>query len=313
MAFLFFIFIAVVPFLLLYSAGYRIDWENLTFEKTGGIFIHSDLSETRVFVNEEFVESGGVILRNTLVQDLNSNEVYKIRVEKDGYLPWYKDLIVYPNLVTEARIMMIPEKINFETIEQFSYVPATTTLSKATSTKITNKEYKEVLDLFSASSTTATTTLAAKFNTKVQDISSTTVKIVENIVPEYLKKIGIENPDEKEQFKENSKMVAWLESGNIHVVWAGDKQSTPFFFCDIRGCRDKVLISLDTEIEKFDFFPGRNDAFIVSTKNHIFAVEADDRSKQNLQTIFEGKKPEFKLVGNTIFIKDGQALYKTEI
>ncbi len=83
--------------------------------------------------------------------------------------------------------------------------------------------------------------------------------------------------------------------------------------CDTRGCRDEIIVSLDTDIRDFDFFPNRNDAFVVATQNHIFAVEADDRSRQNVQTIFKGKKPEFKLDGSTIFVKDGQDIFSAEI
>jgi len=64
------IFIVGVPFLLAYSSGYRINWEDLTFVKTGGVFIHSDLAGTNVFIDDEFSESGGTLLRNILVQNL---------------------------------------------------------------------------------------------------------------------------------------------------------------------------------------------------------------------------------------------------
>lgn len=314
MVFLFFIFLAAVPFLLSYSAGYRFDLDDLAFVKTGGVFIHSDISETKIFLNGEFTESNGVILRNTLIKNLKSNEVYSIRVEKDGYLPWYKDLIVYPNLVTEAKILMIPTEIPFEAVNKFVVVQSTST--KATSTKVLNPEFKDIEELFNpATSTVATTSVASKIlnNTTQNILPASTTKFIQSFVPDYLKKIGINNIEDKEQFKESNKIVSWLEQGNIHVMWAGDRQSSPFYFCDIRGCRDKILISLDTEIKYFDFFPGRNDAFVVMTENHIFAVETDDRSRQNLQTIYEGKNPQFRLVGNTIFIKDGQELYKAEI
>jgi hypothetical protein len=47
--------------------------------------------------------------------------------------------------------------------------------------------------------------------------------------------------------------------------------------------------------------------------DHIFAVEADDRSKPNVQTIYEGEQPTFRLSGNTIYVVDGEALYTAEI
>lgn len=308
------IFIIGVPVLLAYSAGYRLDFNDFTFEKTGGFFIHSDLSETKVFVNEEYVEGGGRFLKNVLVQNLKSNEVYKIRVEKEGYLPWYKELLVSPNLVIEARVLMMPIEIPFEKVEQFAWVENKDPKVKATSTKVTTEEYKETLEIFTSTSTINRNTIV--FEKEVIKSTSTNPKAtstIQIVVPDYLKDLNIPNIENKKLLKEYNKMVAWVENGDIHMVWSGDYDSTPFFMCDIRGCRDEIIVSLDTDIRDFDFYPNRNDAFVVATQNHIFAVEADDRSKQNIQTIFKGKKPEFKLDGRTIFVKDGQDIFSAEI
>ncbi len=306
------VFFLAIPFLLAYSSGYRIDFEKFNFVKTGGIFIHSDLAGANVFLDDKFSESGGVFLKNVLVQNLKSNEVYFVRVEKEGYLPWYKELFVHPNLVTEARILMLPIEIPFEKIEKFVFVENKDPKIKATSTKVVSDEYKDTLDLF-VSTTTLDKSLVI-FEKEI--IKATTTKATSTtkiLIPAYLEGLKVEGIEKKEELRISNKMVAWLESGDIHVMWSGDYESTPFFFCDIRGCRDQIIISLESDIREFDFFPNRNDAFVVATENHIFAVEADDRSKPNLQTIFKGKKPEFKLNGNTIFVKDGQDIFSAEI
>jgi len=308
------IFVVAVPFLLAYSSGYRLDFSDFTFEKTGGVFIHSDLSETKVFINGEYMEAGGLFLKNVLVQNLKSNETYSIRVEKEGYLPWYKNLLVSPNLVTEARILMMPIEIPFEQIEQFEWVTNLNPNIKATSTKKVTSEYEDTLDIFTATSSLSSNAIV--FEKEIIKSTSTTAKATSTtkiIIPEYLEKLSIKDIENKKQLKENSKMIAWLENGNVHVVWSGDYESTPFFMCDTESCKEKIIISLDTDISYFDFYPNRNDAFVVATQSHIFAVEADDRSEQNLQTIFKGKKPEFRLDDRTIFVKDGQDIYKAEI
>lgn len=308
------IFIVAVPFLLAYSSGYRVDFSDFTFEKTGGVFIHSDLSETKVFINDEYVEAGGLFLKNVLVQNLKSNEIYSIRVEKEGYLPWYKKLIVSPNLVTEARILMMPIEIPFEKVEQFEWVPNKNPNVKATSTKTVTSDYEESLEIFTSTSTVSSNTIVfEKELIKATTTNTKATSTLQTIIPEYLEKLSVKDIENKKQLKEQNKMISWLEGGNIHTMWSGDKESTPFFMCDTESCKEKIIVSLDTDISYFDFYPNRNDAFIVATQNHIFAVEADDRSKQNIQTIFKGKKPEFRLQGNTILVKDGQDIYKAEI
>lgn len=311
--FLFFVFIISIPVLLAYSAGYRVNWEDLSVVKTGGIFIHSDLSGVNIFIDDEYFESGGVLLRNVLVQNLKSNQSYKIRVEKEGYLPWYKELFIYPNIVTEGRILMLPIEIPFEKIEKFLADDSakTSTTTKATTTKLTNSEYTEVFSMFSATSTPDRNLIV--FEEEI--IRSTTTKATSSkiIVPEHLAKLEIKDIEKKKQLRESNKIIAWLEAGDIQVFWTGEYESTPFYFCDIRDCKDNIKVSLKSDIRQFDFFPNRNDAFLVATGAHIFAIEADNRSEPNLQVVYEGKNPQFKLDGSTIFVKDGQELYKAEI
>jgi hypothetical protein len=306
------VFLLGTPFLLAYSTGYRFSFEQFSFVKTGGIFIHADLAGTRVFIDDEFIESNGSILRNTLVQNLESDRLYRVRIEKDNYLPWYKDLYVYPNLVTEGRIMMLPIEIPFEriapTLEE-QVTGTSTKPTKQTKTGIPNPAYVAAIDLF------ATTTVKDAAPTALEQsidklVASTTI---ESLLPDYMQALNIPDLESKEELQEQWRMVAWLEGGNLHLTWAGTKDATPFFFCDVRGCRDRIIVSLDTDIEHFAFYPGRNDVFVVETMDHIFAVEADDRSKPNVQTIYEGEQPTFRLLGNTIYVVDGEALYTAEI
>lgn len=321
---LFILFIIIVPFLVFYASGYRFSFDDFGFSKTGGIFIHSDLSGTKIFLDEEFVEGNGLVFRNTLIQNLTSETIYKVRVEKDNYLPWYKDLIVYPNLVTEGRVLMIPIKIPFESIEATlsSNLLSTGTTTSSSTKPLPNPEYETIADLFTLSTTTQEG-LIFEIETPFNNILPTTTITLGKgtvLLPDYILKLGIPGIETKEMLRDSGRMITWIENGDVNAMWAGNQQSTPFFFCDVRGCRDRILVSLDTDIEYYDFFPNRNDALIVKTGNHIFAVEIDDRSKQNPKTIYEGdlstnsgQGPEFRLVGNTIFIKDGEELYKAEI
>jgi hypothetical protein len=310
------VFILVAPFLIAYSTGYRFSLDKLSFFETGGIFIHNELANTRVYVDEELVESTGLLSKNTLVQNLGAERVYRVRVEKEGHRSWSKELYVYPNLVTEGRPLMLATDIAFEEIAKMQPVQATSTKSTTTKTvraPLINLEYESVSLLF------GTTTPAKEYVFDITDsidallATTSTSTDVSKMIPGYLRELNIPDITKKEQLQERWRTIAWLEDGNVHIMWAGDSENVPFYFCDVRGCRDKVIVSLDTAITHFSFFPGRNDVFIVETQNHVFAVEADDRSKQNVEPIYQGTKPSFRLMGNTIYVRDGEALYKAEI
>lgn len=318
------LFIIAVPILISYSSGLRFNFSDFNFVETGGVYIHSDLSNTNVFINDKFVKNSGTILRNVLVQNLLSEENYSIRVEKEDLYPYYKDVSVYPNMVTEIAVMMLPMEIEFEKVIK------TASSSNSRNNRSDKKDdleftddYLRIIDLFELSTTTdkdieekeLELVVETPFNSK-----ASTTKIVLNnqeinLLPEYILKLDVDEIYKKELLRDEHRIVTWLESGNIHIIWSGKTESTPYYLCDNRGCRDKTVISLDSPISYYDFYPSRNDVLVVSTQNDIFSIEIDDRSKRNMQPIYSSSTsdPIFRLLGNTIFIQDGEDYYKAEI
>ena len=112
------IFIVVGTITILYSRGFRIDFDTLTLEKTGAIFIRTEPKESTLFVNEEEIKrSDGFLLSGTLVKNL-SPQTYDVRVSKEGYIDWINTLPVREGVVTEVKdILLMPETgIPFETV-----------------------------------------------------------------------------------------------------------------------------------------------------------------------------------------------------
>lgn len=302
------IFIIMVPLLLAYSAGYRLG-DALTIVKTGGVYVHSDLANAKVFINDEFIEDNGVFLKNTLIQNLRPNKKYTIRVEKEGYRTWTKELFVQPNLVSEARILMLKNEIDFRKI-LMELVPETSTSTiKETVGKeaksVLNPEYEYLAELFledreQFAVDVATTTLITVKGKKV----ATTTVITEIQLPDSFKDIEIENIEEKKMLRERQKMVSWLENGDVMTVWSGNVDSVPYFFCTDK-CVDLITLNLGDSIKRYDYLPGRDDVLVVLTNQGVFAVEIDSRSAQNIQPILEKRDLDFRIEnGNTIIIKD---------
>jgi len=324
------LFLIGAPGLVLYSTGYRFG-DAFSLVKTGGIFIHSSLSGTEVFIDDEFIENNGVILRNTLIQDLKPNIVHKVFVAKKGYHTWVKELFVFPNLVTEASILMLPTEIETRKINpSLGTIASSISTTTANASILENPEYKIVEEEFASTVQQfeielSTTTLNAKYD--VDDlpgrfISATTsslvrpkeitIKYATTTFPEFILDLETEVGDitEKIELKEKQKMLTWLEGGDVHVRWAGEEETIPFIFC-VDECVSEIVVSLDTNIEKYDFLPGRNDVLIVQTLNDIFAIEIDNRSEPNIQPIFQGNDLDFKVLNNNdIFVKEGDVFYE---
>jgi len=113
-------FICVILFfiisgtLILYTQGYRFDFKNKKFTRIGGLFLKTFPKQVNVYLDDKFVKKTDFIFGSTLIENLLPKK-YKIRVEKEGYFSWEKNLEIKENNVTEARyIILFPKKLNFE-------------------------------------------------------------------------------------------------------------------------------------------------------------------------------------------------------
>jgi hypothetical protein len=70
------VFVMGAPVLILYSTGYRLG-DALSLIKTGGIFIHSNLAGTRVYVDGDFVENNGKVSLAFFVREQKNKQMIK--------------------------------------------------------------------------------------------------------------------------------------------------------------------------------------------------------------------------------------------
>lgn len=289
--------------IVMYSLGYRFsDINNVSsLVKTGGIYVNNDLTNVQVYLDGKYLKNNGLLIRNTLIQNLRPNNSYIVEIRKEGYNWWTKELKVYPSLVTEARVLMLPTEIDLREIKEFLTSEAGPNI--ATGTKpvvLENPEYLDLIELFKPEEV-ATSTIPA----------NSTLLSQEDIVPDYLLKIGITDPEEEENLIIKSKEVALIKNGDVIIYWVDDEKSIPYYYCIEEHCRDEITLDWPDDILKFDFLPGRDDVFVVLNKEGIFAVEIDDRSERNVQTIYKGEDLDFRISDNNrIIVKEGEVFYE---
>ena len=144
------LFALIGPPLVLYARGYRFDLARKKFVATGGLFIKSDPPSAFIYVNgvKRGETSGALrdaIVKPGLITNLLPQE-YDIRVEKKGYAPWVKKLMVVPRQVTEARFVLLfadPNK------------PLTPSRDPVTSAARVTQDGKEVIAVFEQGATTS--------------------------------------------------------------------------------------------------------------------------------------------------------------
>jgi hypothetical protein len=309
------LFILFAPIIVLYSLGYTLD-QNLTIQKTGGIFIHSDVSNTSVFLEKEFYKANGIFIRNTLIQDLVPNKNYLVEIHKEGYQSWIKNIYVYPSIVSEGSVLMLPN--TFETREILKYIDregnATSTTPIKNQTKANNPEFISVSEFFATSTKESITKEIEAVSTSTSASSTTKQK---SKIELFFETIELSDFQDLKNLIINGKEVSWLENGNIQLYWMDDIVSIPYYYCTgekSRTCNNKIVLDWRDEIKRFDYLPGRSDVWIVLSSKGIYAVEVDGRTERNIQTIYTGENLDFRLTqADRLIIKEKSRFFEINL
>jgi len=101
------LFFISVPAALLYSSGYRYK-SGFGLVKTGGIYLSVPYDDAVVSMNGEEIGTTRFLNKSFYIDDL-APSMYAVHVEREGDHPWYRTLVVEPQLVTRAEVVLIPE------------------------------------------------------------------------------------------------------------------------------------------------------------------------------------------------------------
>ncbi len=330
------VFIVGVPLLIGYGTGYRFDtWSTLA--KTGGIFIHSDVGNTHVYLDGVLVERSGALLKNTLIQNLASYEQYEVLVLRDGYHDWRKVLPVSAHVVTEAHTLMLPKDIPWERLEQVATgssrnatnsIEITTerAMAEEVGTTTTQEDvvlldvatYTDLTERFAERERGEFSEVVGATATNTPDGAAGTTTLYGYVFPEDVRDALAAHGTTTAQsmFRERSGMVFWLEAGNVHALWVNPEETRPFYLCtprmteDEHGgvvggvvCEDVLVLDWEDDILRYNTYPGRDDVLVVQVLSGLYAVELDNRSERNIQPIYEGAIADFRVIEEDIVVR----------
>ena len=248
---LFAIFLVVIPVIVFYSFGYRIS-DNFKVVKTGGIYISNNESGASVLLNGKPKKSAGLIDRNILVQNVKPGN-YTVNIEKEGYRPWVKYIKVQEELVEVCFPLLVPSEMKIVEIPKFLPVEKSDSKHKAVkrAKPELNEDYTDVVEIFKKAK-----------------------KPEKSIFPIWnSKEIAALKLGPMRKLK--GKVFLSNEGNKIYVKWIGKKEQLPFF---INSMSKKLVYTPEKKIVSFDFYPKRDDAFIVQFDDgSVFGVEIDTR------------------------------------
>lgn len=272
-------FVLCLPFVLLYSLGYNLG-ENFSIFKTGGIYVYTSESGAEIFVDEELSETTSLFQRGILLKQLSPDQ-YNIKVSKEGYLDWKKNISVEGEKVAEAYPILIPNSPKLINIpKQINKTSATT------SPLITNPVYTEKLSLF------------------------VTKPVIESVT----------STSATSTFVESSKVSAEKEGNILKISWKGMIDRLPFYFCldkNVSCKSDFIAYTTKSPIGHLEFYPERNDIILLVSGDTLFVVELDRRAPQNIIPLYKSKEKsglDFRIIDNeTLVIKEGIVLTELKL
>lgn len=143
------LFLVLLPAVILYADGWRFK-EGIGFVRTGGIYLAVPYPDAVVTLNGETVGHSGFLQREFYFGDL-APAAYSVRVEGLGYRSWSRILVVEPQLVTDARAVLLAEDIELMRL---------ITAGNASSTRLVSRTiYNTYLTAFATSTPVASSTL----------------------------------------------------------------------------------------------------------------------------------------------------------
>lgn len=109
------LFIILLPILLSYSLGYKIDYKNLKIYNTGIVYLNTNPAGASIYINDKLYKD----LTPVQIEAMKPG-TYKIEIRREGYYPWQRELVVRPNMVTKAdRIILFPLARDIKTKQMY--------------------------------------------------------------------------------------------------------------------------------------------------------------------------------------------------
>lgn len=341
-------FVLILPFLILYAAGYRFQFgESTSLISTGGIYVAAERTGAEIYIDDELVRETRAFRRAFYAQSIEPG-THRIHVQKDGHHTWVKELPVYPHLVTEAQAFNLPQvpelriispwrlatgetvvfdEFDLEAVVTNQLFLATTT---ATSSYIADTEYASIITLFndpelpSGSSRQPFTFASSASPTKLVDLATTT--------------------------KEYRGVRLYELDDQVYATYVGSRQDMPYYYCadefELIGTSTAPMLNepidalsantaqlLDPvqtvpedvvcdpviwmnnhgqDIISFDFYPGSSDFIVWALEDGVYMQEIDDRAWQNTQPILLGDNLDVRVDNGQVYVYDGNLIYHVE-
>lgn len=265
-----FIFLATP--VILYSLGLRLAPHSWELVQAGGLSIASTPSTgTRIFVDGKLLRETTLFTRRLFLQGLTPRPYY-IRIEKEGYFPWEKTLIVEPERVADARALLIKDGSEGTTLLQGEYISFAFADTSESVIKLKNTKKQDVYYSLDDER------ILPKLNT-----TGTTTPQLSDAARTVINERAITNFD----YDSSLERLLWWDKNKIQIKWLRGNEFLPLYTDKEEAI---VFESSEYPIRNAQFYPFE-DAALVAYSNAVMVVELDGRDKRNSYPLYKGREP----------------------
>lgn len=112
------LFLLAAPSVILYSQGYRLNWEQKKLVKTGAFYFKVAPKGATIFINGKLAKKTDFFFGSVLIENLTPKK-YLVEIKKTDYQQWKKNLEIKETQVTETKnIVLVPEQLKFELLDK---------------------------------------------------------------------------------------------------------------------------------------------------------------------------------------------------
>lgn len=259
--FLALLFLIIAPLVVVYSLGWRFDWQTKKIIQPGMFYFKAWPRNCQIYIDGETKKKTDIFFGSVLIENLMP-KTYEIKITKKGYYPWQKNLAISKREVTEAKnVILVPQnpelKFLSNNTEEFFFSPDKKII-------ITKEKQDEGWSL---------KIIETKENIKSHLISQEDLKIGALDQTKNLEQIELINL----RFSDNSQKI---------LLTLGAKERLYYFILDINTKNIIPLDFLKIDIEKIFFHTEDENKILILSNSDL--IEANIEKKETIDPLIKG-------------------------
>ncbi len=302
------VFIILAPLIALYARGYTFDWEKKTIVATGGIYLKTYPSKAEIYINDKLKGKTNKFIRRLIPK------IYEIKIIKDDYHPWQKELLVEPRLVAKAKnILLVPfnPKISLVATESKAYssffeeTEEEYFLFKNRLYRTDNPSFPLIFNVLNYVVYKNGIIYLDYLSGKIHELNLSSLKSAEffdQVFPSFNQGKWIMSSD-------NKKLLC-KKSSSVEILWLDEVINNSV----IREKGDIERIYFNQTINDVVWHPKTDEHLIVSTNDYILITELDNRLPRNTINFITAETPKIQYdpKAKTLYFLSQKRLYETE-